>query len=52
MKWDPLAQRFAASALIIISIAICTGAFAWSYTQVASTPGWQAKAQVQQQQKR
>lgn len=51
MKWDAWAQRLVAGALIIISIAICTGAFAWSYTQVASTPGWQAKA-FQQQQKR
>lgn len=46
MKWDVWAQRLVAVAILIASIAVLTGTIAFAYTQVASTPSWQAKAQV------
>lgn len=44
MKYDTWAQRLVASAIVIASIALLVGTFAFAYTEVASVPSWQAKA--------
>lgn len=46
MKWDIPAQRMVAAAILIASIALLVGTFAFAYTEVTSVPYWQAKASV------
>jgi hypothetical protein len=42
MKYDTWAQRLVASAIVIASIALLVGTFAFAYTEVASLPSVKA----------